>query len=71
MTTKAAFWDMLNSHDWHYDRSDDHGVWKRGSEKGRQLGQISRETPAHRVLYMNFYNHIYFNEPKPARPEER
>jgi hypothetical protein len=24
---------LLESHDWHYQRSDDHRVWKRGSEQ--------------------------------------
>lgn len=28
---------LLQSHDWSYDRSDDHSVWKRGYEARQRL----------------------------------
>ena len=35
--TKAEFKQMLESHDWTYQRSDDHSKWKRGCEERRQI----------------------------------
>lgn len=29
--------DMLKSHDWYYDYSDDHSVWRKGSDAHKQL----------------------------------
>jgi hypothetical protein len=35
--TKQQFVQMLESHDWTYQRSDDHRKWKRGCEQRKSI----------------------------------
>lgn len=35
--TKEKFIQMLESHDWYYQRSDDHGKWTRGCEQRQRI----------------------------------
>jgi len=35
--TKHDFIQMLESHDWTYQRSDDHRKWKRGCEERKSI----------------------------------
>ena len=35
--TKHDFVQMLESHDWTYQRSDDHRKWKRGCEQRKSI----------------------------------
>tara|TARA_B100000925_G_scaffold290670_1_gene276436 strand:- start:652 stop:834 length:183 start_codon:yes stop_codon:yes gene_type:complete len=47
---------MLKSFDWYYVYSDDHRVWKSGSDKEDQLRKISRESIEHKKLWLGFNN---------------
>ena len=40
--TKKDFVQMLESHDWTYERSDDHSKWLRGCEQRRRI--MARES---------------------------
>lgn len=33
----------LRTHDWFYEYSDDHGVWRRGSDERDQLRRLQEE----------------------------
>lgn len=35
--TKEKFIEMLESHDWYFERSDDFRVWKRGVEQRKRI----------------------------------
>lgn len=75
MTTPVAlatFYDELMGHDWHYDRSDDHGVWKRGCSSLAHLDTVAKTSPEHQALFraMRDYQFGPSNTPKPARPAE-
>ena len=57
MTTELkSFYTMLKRHDWYYDYSDDHRVWKEGRENYDRLHTISRESTEHKKLWLSFNN---------------
>ena len=42
MTEMDTFVKALKSHDWYYDYSDDHSVWKQGEAERAQLRMMYR-----------------------------
>jgi hypothetical protein len=71
----TEYWDMLNSHDWYYDFSDDHSVWKAGVANRDKLNTIARQSDDHKKLRDDFSKHYFSGEPwgterapKPPRP---
>ncbi len=72
----AAYWDMLNQFDWHYEMSDDGGVWRAGARENEHLNAIARQSPEHAALMRGFRQHHYNGKPwgteqppKPQRPK--
>ena len=41
--TKQDFVQMLESHDWTYERSDDHSKWVRGCEQRRKILEVKQQ----------------------------
>jgi|8_EtaG_2_1085327.scaffolds.fasta_scaffold14386_4 hypothetical protein len=35
---------LLQTHDWYYDRSDDHSVWERGSHSYKTIRKLIKES---------------------------
>jgi len=35
--TKTKFIEMLEQHDWHFERSDDHSKWRQGMEERKRI----------------------------------
>lgn len=73
--TLAQYWDMLNAHDWYYDMSDDHRVWRKGQEEGGKIATLATQSDAHEILLVGFRDHHFSGKPweteqkpKPARP---
>lgn len=71
------YWDLLNSHDWYYNYSDDQRVWSLGNKNDRKLRGIADSSPEHKRLYMGFVNYHFSGkdwntekEPKPERPND-
>ncbi len=67
------YWDMLNRHDWTYEYSDDHQVWRRGDGNRKKLERIANTSPEHLALYTNMKKY-HFSMPsdnitKPERPK--
>lgn len=69
------YWNRLNGHDWYYDFSDDHRVWKEGHAVQKELEGIARQSPDHKALYEGFGSHHFSGPswgtpktPKPPRP---
>lgn len=67
--TKLDFFNELRSHDWTYEYSDDHSVWRRGSAKQSQLKQVAEESPDHKRMFEAWNNHIWKGGPKPEIEE--
>jgi hypothetical protein len=36
----AEFWDLLNAHDWHYEKADDQRTWERGLKEDAKIQQV-------------------------------
>ena len=52
---------MLKSHDWTYDYSDDHSVWKRGSAEAAEIRRLGDKVDPDRELYKKhspFYDDV-------------
>jgi hypothetical protein len=68
----ATFYDELMRHDWFYDRSDDHTVWKKGESVASHLQRVARTSSEHQALYRQIQ--AYQTGPrdtvKPERPAE-
>ena len=73
MTTLNEFYDILNSHDWYFNYSDDHRVWTRGNRALNRIRHIAAESGQHNKLFQDFQNHHFsgeaFNTPKQPKPE--
>ena len=57
MTTELkSYYIMLKQHDWYFEYSDDHSVWRAGSDEQTRLREISRESIEHKKLWLGFNN---------------
>lgn len=68
----ASFYDDLMRHDWYYDRSDDHAVWRRGEDAAQRLQGLAKTSPEHQALYrqVQAYQTGPRDVEKPPRPAE-
>lgn len=54
--TLQEYEKMLKRHDWHYEYSDDHSVWKRGNEAHKELKRLAEELGgAFLALYRSYF----------------
>ena len=71
----SEFWDVLNSHDWTFEFSDDFSVYRRGKESLDHIKNIASMSRFHYALYEDFYVHIFKSDgfkqfPKPEKPND-
>jgi hypothetical protein len=45
---------LLKAHDWTYHYSDDHSVWKKGTETAQQLTMLAKDYANLEVMYRNY-----------------
>jgi hypothetical protein len=71
----SDFYNALEAHDWYFDYSDDHSVWKRGVAARDALVAASKESPEHTALFKAYREHMFTGKPwgnekapKPVRP---
>lgn len=57
------FKKMLDSHDWYYYFSDDHGVWQRGEREVAQIKYVLKNGTDEMKKMYNKYHASYFNTP--------
>lgn len=43
----------LKAHDWYYQYSDDHSVWRAGSSEHNILWSIAKQSPEHLKAYQD------------------
>lgn len=48
------YFDELSNHDWYYDYSDDHSVWKRGSANRDRLMNTAAKDSHYKKMYSEF-----------------
>lgn len=72
--TNEEFFRMLESHDWFYEYSDDHGVWTKGKENKKRIQATAQENPLFSRMYSEYVEYINAvvshgpNQEKVARP---
>ena len=59
---------MLINHDWFYEYSDDHSVWRRGNEKERELMSIAQKDKRAEVLFEGYRSYMFKGAEKPDAP---
>lgn len=71
----GEYYDELEKHDWFYDYSDDHSVWRRGQAARNKLSSIASQSPEHKALWDGFNKHVFSGPnwgtekaPKPEKP---
>ena len=66
--TLNEFYTKLGYHDWYYQYSDDHRVWRNGQENFETLKMVSRESPEHTKLFEDYVQYVFCDAPKPEVP---
>lgn len=59
---------LLRSHDWYYDYSDDHRVWKRGVEERDTLNGMRRQIDPEGTIWNEIAPDNYKVKPMPKKP---
>ena len=63
---KAEFIEVLKKHDWHYEMSDDHREWKRGSESIRAIRGIASQSEELADLFLRYQSAVVNRTEKPT-----
>lgn len=64
--TKEEFFTKCANHDWYYDYSDDHSVWRRGQAAQEILMAEAAKDPAKAKIYADWKKYINNRDlPKP------
>lgn len=64
--TRQEFFDKVNRHDWFYEYSDDHRVWREGSNSFDTIRNAMKENAEFRAIYDEFT--AYYNKERETRP---
>ena len=77
MNQLQALYDRLKKHDWYYQMSDDHRVWRSGQSDWNEITKIANATKGGIELQVAFSVHYYTGEPwgneqqpMPERPKD-
>lgn len=67
--TLTDYYAQLEAHDWYYEYTEDARVWKNGREQRDALIEGTKAGAEFADLYNAYYNYIFNDEAKPAKPE--
>lgn len=65
--TNEEFFEKLKSHDWFYEYSDDHSVWRKGGKSLAELRALAKNNDMFAMMfsdYNSYINAIVSNGPK-------
>lgn len=54
-----AFVNQLKNHDWHFEYSDDHSVWRRGRANLEAIRAKAKSNAVFQTAYEIWYDYIY------------
>ena len=63
--TSKEFYQLCNSHDWTYGKSDDHTVYKRGELQATALRNAVAAQPEFQALYDSWADWVWQEGPMP------
>ena len=52
---------LLKAHDWTYQYSDDHSVWKKGTQTSQTLVSLAKSNANLEVMYRNYIANKHLN----------
>ena len=61
------FYTLLELHDWTFEYSDDHNVWRRGQAERDAIRQATRDNPYRLALYNAYKEYAFKGGEKPPR----
>jgi hypothetical protein len=64
--TLHTFFDILKHHDWYFEMSDDHRVWKAGATHEEQIKSMCRISEPHKTMHKAFTDHIFEGKKVPV-----
>ena len=65
----GEYFNRLTNHDWYYNYSDDHSVWKRGNEYRDRLLNTAAEHPTYQKMYNAFAESCHTDKERPTLEE--
>jgi len=68
--TLSEYYELLCAHDWYYEFSDDHSVWRRGHRERTKINAIYNQSDKHEKLCDSFINWLSDRGPEPEAPKE-
>lgn len=76
MMQPAEFWDACDGFDWYFEYSDDHRVWRNGTDRRAQLVADAPAGSENRKIFDGFQQHHFSGEAfgtkkidKPEKPK--
>lgn len=69
--TIEEFYKLLEGHDWTYQYSDDFSVWRRGSDRAKQISHLAEGNETFKQMVADFRSYIFdgdatgYTRPKP------
>ena len=55
----TEFFELLESHDWYYEYSDDHKAWTKGSIERKTIQAIIQEDPLYTKMYLAMSDYMF------------
>lgn len=62
--------NLLKTHDWYYNYSDDHRVWRAGEEEYKKIMELSKLYDPTREIFRQYMTLCMVLESKSFTPEE-
>lgn len=59
---------LLKGHDWYYEYSDDHSVWKRGSAARTHLNGLRKQIDPENTIWNEYAPESFQIKPVPPKP---
>lgn len=67
----AEFYDLCAAHDWTYNFSDDHRVWKRGEAERKRLVSLMQDHHEFQGIFYAWQNYMFRDRGEPIERPER
>jgi hypothetical protein len=59
MMTTEEYQAKLKAHDWYYDYSDDHSVWRRGKAERQELWELANESDEFMQMFCEYRDKMF------------
>jgi hypothetical protein len=67
--TPREYWTACRLHDWHYEYSDDPGVFRAGTDNRYRLVKLTSDRPDLAAIFKAWEDHAFNSGPVPTEPK--